>query len=159
MKRQLERANKKIEKNFDMSNTPAAASKDTTAFSINLFNANNSSSNSNTTTTTVTTASSNSNNIPLIQLPVAAKASSAVAPTTLAIFQNVTNSKFLSDPIDKITKELSSVHTTNSNNININNNNNNNSSKNHNGTNSTTATIPPTISNAASISYRFVLFV
>lgn len=81
---------------------------------FNIFNNNNNtntSSNSNTTSTT-TTATSNLNNIPLVQLTIAAKASS-VAPTTLSIFQNVTNSKFLQDPIDKITKDLVSINTTN----------------------------------------------
>ena len=121
-----------------MSNT--TSNKDSVGISINLFNTNNSLSNSNTTTTTVTTASSHSNNIPLVQLPVAAKASSAVPPTTLAIFQNVTNSKFLSEPIDKITKELSSVNTTNNNSSAI----------------LTTTTIPPTVSNLSTISYRFL---
>lgn len=81
---------------------------------FNIFNNNNNntSSNSNTTSTTTTTATSNLNNIPLVQLTIAAKASS-VAPTTLSIFQNVTNSKFLQDPIDKITKDLVSINTTN----------------------------------------------
>lgn len=58
-------------------------------------------------TTTSKTASSVSNNIPLVQLPVAAKADAAVAPTSLAIFQNVTTN------IDLITGELESINTTN----------------------------------------------
>ena len=112
--------------------------KDTAEFSINLFN--NSLSNLNATTT-VKNSNSNSNNIPLIQLPLVAKAASSVAPTSLTLYQNVTNCKFVSDPIDKITKELSSANITNNNNL---------------GNIINTITIPPVVSNLISIPYRFL---